>query len=387
MNDVLKNKKSTILFVAHSADYYGAEKVLYSIMNHLQKDYEIHVAVPDTGILTEKLMALPAIHMHHISLPKFTKKPLDHFYNLVHFGTFCRNFYNLLRRVRPDVVYCNTIRNVLTVMLSRLLGYCAVWHIHEKNIPGLLGKVFSIIAACFPVRTIFISRYVMQTFVDDYPAVLNKGVIIYNGVEEMESGDALNPPLLPIKHGSQFPVLAVMAQLAPSKRIADTVSAMAAIRRNYPTALLLIMGDGILKDEINRQIIDQQLQDNVHLLGYVRDLGRIMPAVDIFLCPFEDEGFGLVAIEAMSTKKPVIAAASGGLPEIVEDGKTGFLYPVGDITALVEKIKELSSSEMLRTEFGLHGYRRAKEEFSLKKQIRLIKSVIDGVIAVERKAY
>lgn len=383
---MLKNKKSTILFVAHSADYYGAEKVFYSIVSHLQKGYEIHVAVPGTGILTEKLLTLPEIHMHNISLPKFTQKPLDHFYNLIHFWTFFLSFYNLLRRVKPDVVYCNTIRNFLTVMLSRLLGYRAIWHIHEKNLSGFLGKVFSIIAACFPDRTIFISRYVMETFVDDCPAAINKGVIIYNGVEEIESGDALNPPLLLIKDGPQFPVLAVIAQLAPSKRIADTVSAMVAIRRNYPTALLLIMGDGILKDEINRQINDQQLQDSVHLLGYVRDLRQIMPAVDIFLCPFEDEGFGLVAIEAMSIKKPVIAAASGGLPEIVEDGKTGFLYQVGDIPALVEKIKELSSSEMLRTEFGLNGYRRVKEEFSLEKQIRQIISVIDGVVAEKSKA-
>lgn len=379
MNDVLKNKKSTILFVAHSADYYGAEKVFYSIVSHLQKDYEIHVAVPGTGILTEKLMTLPAIHMHHISLPKFTKKPLDHFYNLVHFGTFFCSFYNLLRRVKPDVVYCNTIRNFFTVMLSRLLGYRAVWHIHERNIKGFKGKMFALLVGVFPQKIIFVSEFVRKTFAKDYPAVTDKSLIVWNGIEEVNVNNVSYKAEAISKYKLIFPVLATVAQLEPHKRINDLILAMELLKRDYPSAKLLIIGDGPFKETLNKQIIDHKLQNNVYMLGYITDVISLLSVVDIFLCPFEDEGFGLVAIEAMTMKKPVVAAASGGLPEIVEDGKTGFLYPVGDIPALVEKIKELSSSEMLRTEFGLNGYRMAKEEFSLEKQMRLIKSVIDGV--------
>ena len=374
-------KKRTVLFVSNSSGFYGAEKVLYNCIRYLQSHFTIHVVVPGTGILAKKLAEIPGIKIHYITLLRFTKKPLDMISNAVNFWSFCNNLRKTLKVVKPDVIYCNSIRNVITAILARLFKYPVILHIHECNIKGFMGKLFALLVGFFPQKIIFVSEFVRKTFAKDYPAVTDKSLIVWNGIEEVDANNISYEAEAISKYKLIFPVLATVAQLEPHKRINDLIPAMELLKSDYPSAMLLIIGDGPLKETLNKQITDRKLQNNVSMLDYITDVISLLSVVDIFLCPFEDEGLPLVVIEAMTMKKPVVAAASGGLLEIVEDGKTGFFYPVGDIQALVEKIKALIASDTLRVELGLNGYMRVKKHFSIEKQMDLVKSVIDGVIA------
>ena len=137
----------------------------------------------------------------------------------------------------------------------------------------------------------------------------------------------------------------------------------------------------LYRSQLEGNIEKRGLQNKIILKGYVKDMASFLDTADIVLCPFQDEGFGLVALEAMARKKPVIAADSGALPEIVEDGKTGLLYPVGNFVALVEKIRQLAESPEMGYRLGQQGFLRATQDFSGPLQVEQIRGVIEDVSA------
>src|SRR5207244_4938639 len=116
----------------------------------------------------------------------------------------------------------------------------------------------------------------------------------------------------------------------------DVVKICAAVRTAMPATPVLV-GDGPDRDAIEHQVDGLSLRKDVRFLGKVETVGDVLRGADLFLLPSATESFGLAALEAMACGVPVIASAAGGLPEVVEDGKTGFLVPPGDVAAMAER--------------------------------------------------
>ena len=102
---------------------------------------------------------------------------------------------------------------------------------------------------------------------------------------------------------------------------------------------------------------------------------------DLFLLPSEMESFGLSALEAMACEVPVIASNTGGIPEVVVDGETGFLHPVGDTAAMAASAVELLLDENRLKSFGRAGRRRAIDEFSIDDIVGRYRALYERVIA------
>jgi glycosyltransferase involved in cell wall biosynthesis len=148
----------------------------------------------------------------------------------------------------------------------------------------------------------------------------------------------------------------------------------------YPRSMLVVLGEGELRPELENRIIELRLAGHVSLPGYVTDVTPLLSAADIFLAPFEKEACNMAVIEAMAAGKPVVAAHGGGMPELVAEGETGYLYPPGDIVRLVERILHLAESEEMRRQFGRAAVLRMAEEFNLETQIEQILLEIETVI-------
>jgi len=378
-----KNKKRTILFVSHSADLYGAERVLCFLIGRLQSVYDLHIAVPGDGLLADHIAKLPGVSLHRLALPSFTKNPLVLIRSLPSFVTYFFELRALLRFIKPDLVYGNTIRNYITCLFAQRLGYRNVIHIHEKNAGHPAGSLIANIIGASAEKVIYVSEYARRTFEDRSTKLSSKGVTIYNGVLPGR-GAALRTSLsksedehVPVEY---FPILATASNLAPHKHLDDLVDAMKTLVGKYPDALMLIAGEGSYRKQLEANIKGRGLQDSVILKGYVDAMDSFLDAADIVICPFEDEGFGLVALEAMARGKALIAAFSGALPEIVTDEETGLFYPVGDIRGLVEKIIQLAGSPDLRARLGLNGSLRASQVFSADRQAAQIREIIDEAL-------
>jgi len=141
-------------------------------------------------------------------------------------------------------------------------------------------------------------------------------------------------------------------------------------RQKNRSILLLIVGDGELKDELRQQVKERGLEETVIFTGYREDTERILSIIDIFVHPSLWEGFGLSILEAMSKGKAVIATKLSAIPELVIDGETGVLVPSKKTNPLSKKILELSENTELRNRFGNNGRERWKKMFSVDKMIR-----------------
>jgi glycosyltransferase involved in cell wall biosynthesis len=106
---------------------------------------------------------------------------------------------------------------------------------------------------------------------------------------------------------------------------------------------------------------------------------ELLPLADVFLLPSSSESFGLVALEAMSAEVPVVASNVGGLPEVVEEGVTGFLHEVADVQGYVGSVLELLTHEKLRRAMGRRARRIARERFNVDDMVDRYIQVYDSL--------
>lgn len=363
--------RPTILFFSHTAELYGAERILLSIVREMRHDFAVHVALPADGPLARELAALEGVRLHRFTLLRFTKRPVDLLHNLAILIPFVAGVVRLLKQVRPDLVYCNTIRNLFTAAVAHWLGYPALFHAHERNLPGPAGRLFAWIAARACDVIVFVCEYAARSYTDIVPSLAARSRVIYNGVAVPQQP----PPSQPRKEA--FPLLMTIAQLAPHKRLDDLLRAMPQVVARYPSAHLVVFGEGDDRPKLEGLIAELSLGNHVTLAGFVPDAAGRLADADIYLAPFAGEGLNTTAIEAMLNRKPVIAAASGGLLEIVEEGETGLFHEVGDYGQIAAHVEYLAQSTELRREMGENGRQRAGRLFDPQRQMEKIRGIVE----------
>jgi N-acetyl-alpha-D-glucosaminyl L-malate synthase BshA len=130
-------------------------------------------------------------------------------------------------------------------------------------------------------------------------------------------------------------ILMHLSNFRPVKRVVDTVKVFAKVAAEIPAQLVLI-GDGPERSAAEWLARDLKIHERVHFLGKQERVNELLPLADLLLMPSELESFGLAALEAMACKVPSIATRVGGVPELIDDGVTGLLYPVGDVDAMAK---------------------------------------------------
>ncbi len=133
-----------------------------------------------------------------------------------------------------------------------------------------------------------------------------------------------------LRHGQDARVLVHASNFRPVKRVRDVVRIFARVRSAMPSVLVMV-GDGPDRVDAQDEARALGVDDDVSFLGKIDAVAPILAAADLFLLPSENESFGLSALEALASGVPVIATRVGGLPEVVRDGETGVLCPVGDV--------------------------------------------------------
>ena len=146
-------------------------------------------------------------------------------------------------------------------------------------------------------------------------------------------------------------ILLHVSNFRPVKRVADVIKVFGGVRRALP-ATLVLAGDGPDRDLAEQEVDRLKLRADVRFLGKVDQVADLLRGGDLFLLPSQNESFGLSALEAMACGVPVIATREGGLPEVVVDGETGYLVPVGAVDEMTERgvalLKDGTTHERMR---------------------------------------
>ena len=161
------------------------------------------------------------------------------------------------------------------------------------------------------------------------------------------------------------------------KRVQDVLKVFVKIRKEIPSKLLLI-GDGPERLKMEQLCRNLDLCDNVRFIGKLKAVERVLSVSDLFLLPSETESFGLVALEAMASKVPVVSSNSGGLPEVNIEGKTGFLLEVKDIDGMARKAISLLTDENKLEQFKENAFSHAME-FDLPNILPLYEKIYENL--------
>jgi glycosyltransferase involved in cell wall biosynthesis len=203
--------------------------------------------------------------------------------------------------------------------------------------------------------------------------VANEGIrpgrisVIYNGIEAgafscNAGGREAVRRELQIDAGSL--VLVQVARLDYLKDHATAIRTIQHVVAHRPETLLLLIGEGPELAKIEDQVRQSNLVKHIRFLGLRQDVPRLLAAADLCLLTSISEGIPLTLIEAMCACLPVVATEVGGVGEVVEDGKTGFLARAQDHRALAQLVVRLAEAPALRRHLGLQGRQRAEAVFS-----------------------
>jgi len=175
------------------------------------------------------------------------------------------------------------------------------------------------------------------------------------------SGPCMRPQIAP--NGEK--IITHISNMRKVKRIPDVIEVFHRINREEPS-ILLMLGEGPEREKAEQQARELGILDHVRFLGKTNEVYKLLCMSDLFLLPSETESFGLVALEAMAAKVPVISSNAGGLPEVNIHGETGYLADVGDVASMATLGLSILQDEVLHEKFSKQAYQRALE-FSIKE--------------------
>ncbi len=163
-------------------------------------------------------------------------------------------------------------------------------------------------------------------------------------------------------------ILVHVSNFRPVKRICDVIEIFDRVQKQVP-ARLLLMGDGPDRSRAEWLVSQKGLRKKVEFLGKVDHVNEKLSIADLMLMPSELESFGLAALEAMACEVPAIATSVGGVPEVIEHGRTGFLAPVGDVETMARHAIDILSDEKRLREMGMLARWEAQAKFCSTKII------------------
>ncbi len=200
-------------------------------------------------------------------------------------------------------------------------------------------------------------------------------IVVYSGVESREEFNEVDlTPRTSI-------VVGAACRLVDIKGLSDLIRAIALLSMEFPNLHLEIAGDGPELGNLQEEARCLGLSGRIRFLGWQRDLGPIFRSWDIFAMPSLTEGFPMAALEAMAQGLPIVATNVGGLPELVEDGRTGYLVPPSNVEALAKGLRTLILDPKRRQEMGAAGGRRSREHFSVDRMVAQTAEIYESLLA------
>jgi glycosyltransferase involved in cell wall biosynthesis len=196
--------------------------------------------------------------------------------------------------------------------------------------------------------------------------------VIYNGIDgtRFQSSGAPSPLRKELSISLHAPVIGTVARLDPIKNHPMMIRSMEAVRKIYPEAVLIIVGDGPEHENLEKLTKDLGLTSHVAFPGFRKDTQNFYALFDIFLLTSFSEGTAMTLLEAMAGSLPCIVTDAGGNGEIVVNDVTGFVIPIGDDHKLSEKTTVLLENGQLRESMGRAGRKRFEDRFTVEKMVK-----------------
>jgi L-malate glycosyltransferase len=298
-------------------------------------------------------------------------------------------FARVLKRLRPDVIHAHDPHGVAMASLALSLTAGST---KERPLPPLVasrrvdfhmkGNSFSrwkyrqvdcFIAASEAIRQMLIA--------DGVPA--DRTVTVHEGIDV---DHVIATP--PVNVHEAFwlphhaPVVGNVAALVPHKGQRYLIDAAHLVVQEIPDARFIILGEGELREHLERQVREHHLEKHVLLPGFRTDVLGCIKGFDVFVMSSVTEGLGTSLLDAMACARPIVATHAGGIPEIVEDGVNGLLVPPRDAAALAAAIVRALRDQPLRERLGKTGFDCVRDRFTVERMVAATAAVYREIAQV-----
>lgn len=372
-----------IVHVVHAFDTGGMENGMVNLFNHMNSGKFEHLVIALTGYtdfrqrITGQRVAFHALH----------RQP-------GHDLTWMPRLWKLLRKLKPDLVHTRNLSALEAQFVAAAAGVRATVHgEHGRDVFDLYGKNWKynlLRRAAQPL----VSRYIavsqdLAAWLENTIHVPRKKIRqIYNGVDcvKFHPRAQARPHVLPPGFASDDSfVIGSVGRMAEVKDYPTLARAFIRLVRDHADARtharLVIVGEGIARQQCMQLLAEAGLSDLVWLPGERHDIADIMRALDVFLLPSLNEGISNTILEAQASGLPVIATRVGGNVELVEEGITGSLFQPGDEAGLAQALHAYFQDASLLAQQGRETRRRVETRFSIPAMAKAYEAVYEEVLA------
>jgi len=373
----IADTRPTVCHVIHALGVGGAEVLVDQMVRRLANQFHCIVAVlDDPGEIGGQLRTdgFKVVHLDR-------QDGIDR--------GCARRLNDLVRQEDVELLHAHQYTPFFQAMFSRgFFGQTPVLLTeHGRHFPDLPSRKRSIVNRLLlrkQDRMVGCGGAVQRALVKNEGLPRKRVELVYNGVDLNTLATA--PPHARRDIRQEFGFSEddfVVVQVARLHELKDHQTALRTIndaRQDCPNVRLLIAGDGEERDAIEASIAQLGLQDHVVLAGTRSDIASLLAASDAFLLTSISEGIPLTVIEAMAARLPVIATSVGGLPEMIEEGISGYLCESGDNRSLADRLITLARHPEQRTEMGTAGELTARQRFSLDHMLQKYTEIYQEMI-------
>jgi len=378
--------KPTLLYVITKSNFGGAQRYVYELACHFQTDYNVVVACGGRGLLVEKLKAAG---VRTVEIPHF-QRDISIFKDWRVIG----ELWQLYKTEQPAIVHLNSSKaGLLGALVGRIARVPLLiftihgWAFHEPR-PWwwkLLTWLGGYLTVLLCHRSIPISQYDIANG-HLYGLKSHLTPVIYNGVlpDTLLDTATARKTLVGDKatHAHQQDIwVMTIAELHPKKNHRVAIDAILAHNENPEAKQRLfytIVGDGVLRNELESYVLAQHASDQVYFCGFVDNAKQYLKAADIFLLPSLQEGLPFALLEAGQAGIPTIASRVCGIPEVLNHGTHGLLFAPTDTEELTTALTTMSHQPLTRATFATVFREQIEQDFTLTKTLSQVKTIYNN---------
>ena len=230
-------------------------------------------------------------------------------------------------------------------------------------------------------RIICVSEANRRDLIEECPAAAAKTHTVYNGMDPSAFPSQPDCQIVRQEFGlTQGPVLVTVARLTEQKGHRYLLQALPHLLETWPQLCCVFVGEGELQDALKRMAIDLGVERACRFVGVREDIADILAAADLFVLPSLSEGFPFVLLEALAMGRPVVASRVNGVPELIEDHKTGLLVPPRDPQALARAIRDMLSDQTAASKMGAAGRAVVQERLTVDRMVANTTAIFDAAM-------
>lgn len=376
----------------------GGEFLSLYLITHLRKDLFYPVLVyAEEGIIVKKIKdsgiesaRVPLNNKITNIYPRETRLYSPFFifsfiWNLFSSGGIFK-LMRIIKRRNIHLIYCtDNLSKLIGGIAGKLTGVKVVAPCHDDFKEDALGKTMRLFYFLLIDRILTVSEKV-KLFFKIRGRVSSNVRTVFNGIDTVifDPDKVDNSMKTALGLEDNAIVIGSIGVLEPDKGQRYLFEAIKKLKsEGISNIVCLVCGDGPEEKNLKMFVRKSGLDNQVLFLGLRNDIPKILRILDIcVITSLTIESFSMVAVESMGMKIPVIATNVGGLPEVVEDGKTGILVPPGTVDVLSKAIKYLIENPKLRIAMGENGRKRVLEKFTIEENVKKIEKVFLDLLGV-----